>query len=375
MAGALEGLRIVEMAGIGPCPLAGQMLADHGADVVVIDRKSRRADPADVNARSKRSIALDLKSRRGVAAALAIIARADVLIEGYRPGVMEEMGLGPDVCLAANPRLVYGRMTGWGQAGPLSAAAGHDLDYLALSGALSAIGPRDGPPIPPLNLVADYGGGTMFLLFGVLAALVERGRSGRGQVVDAAMVDGVPAMMGLIHSLLAKGLWRGGRASNLLDGGAPFYRCYATKDGRHLAVAPLEPKFFAELCERAGIDPGHKADQYEAANWEERADAYAALFRSRTRGEWMDIFAGSDACVAPVLGLDEVEDHPHNKARGIFTRVGGVLQAAPAPRFSRTPAAPPGAPAAAGGEGEAILREAGCSGDEIAALRRERVLR
>lgn len=363
------------MAGLGPCPLAGQLLADHGADVIVIDRKSRKPDSADINNRSKRSVALDLKSPAGVTAALRIIAAADALIEGFRPGVMEQLGLGPDACLAANPRLVYGRMTGWGQTGPLASTAGHDLGYLAVSGALSAIGAKGEPPVPPLNLVADYGGGTMFLLFGVLMALLECQRSGKGQVVDAAMVDGVPAMMGLIHSLVARGVWKGEREANLLDGGAPFYRCYAARDGKYLAVAPLEPKFFAELCAVAGIDPAHKADQYDTSNWRRRADEYASLFKTRTRDEWVALFAGSDACVAPVLGFDEVENHPHNAARGTFLRVGGVLQAAPAPRLSRTPASAPGLPAAAGGDAEKILRDAGLTGDEIAQLQQDRVLR
>ncbi|OAN68503.1 carnitine dehydratase [Rhodobacteraceae bacterium EhC02] len=369
MAGPLAGLRLVEMAGLGPCPLAGQLLADLGAQVVVIDRAAAPADPTDVNRRGKQSVALNLKSADGLDAARRLIARADILIEGFRPGVMEKLGLGPQECHALNPGLIIGRMTGWGQEGPLSMTAGHDINYLALSGALGAIGPADGPPIPPLNLVADYGGGAMFLVFGVLAALYERERSGRGQVVDAAMVDGVPAMMGLIHQWLARGHWGQAREANLLDGGAPFYRCYATRDGRALAVGPLEPQFFAQLVDLAGLPPEHKADQNDPATWPDRRAAYARVFASKTRDEWTAIFAGSDACVAPVLDWDEVEHHPHNAARGTFLRVGDVLQAAPAPRFDRTPADTPSIPGAPGQDTDRILSELGYADADIARLR------
>lgn len=374
MAGPLAGLRLVEMAGLGPCPLAGQLLADLGAQVVVIDRAAAPADPTDVNRRGKRSVALNLKSPDGLEAARRLIARADILIEGFRPGVMEKLGLGPQECHALNPGLIIGRMTGWGQDGPLSMTAGHDINYLALSGALGAIGRADGPPIPPLNLVADYGGGAMFLVFGVLAALYERGHSGRGQVVDAAMVDGVPAMMGLIHQWLARGHWGQARESNLLDGGAPFYRCYATRDGRALAVGPLEPQFFAQLVELAGLPPEHRSDQNDPATWPDRRADYACVFASKTRDEWMAIFAGSDACVAPVLDWDEVEHHPHNAARGTFLRVGHVLQAAPAPRFDRTPAAAPSSPGAPGQDTHSILSELGYAEADIARLRAAGVL-
>ncbi|MFN7004533.1 MAG: CaiB/BaiF CoA transferase family protein [Roseinatronobacter sp.] len=359
MAGPLDGLKLVEMAGLGPCPLAGQLMADLGADVVVIDRKSAPANPAEVNRRGKRSVALNLKSAEGLEAAQKLIARADILIEGFRPGVMEKLGLGPEACHAANPGLIFGRMTGWGQQGPLAMTAGHDINYLSLSGALGAIGPAGSPPVPPLNLVADYGGGTMFLIFGVLSALYERSRSGKGQVVDAAMVDGVPAMMGLLHQWMAQGQWGQGRETNLLDGGAPFYRCYTTKDGRALSVGPLEPQFFAQLVALAGLPPEHCEDQNAPATWAERRALYAQVFATKTRDEWMAIFDGSDACVAPVLDWDEVEHHPHNAARGTFVRVDGVMQAAPAPRFDRTPAAPPKAPGAAGQETAEILRELG----------------
>jgi len=374
MAGPLQGLQLVEMAGLGPCPLAGQLLADLGADVVVIDRQSAPADASDINRRGKRSVALNLKTPDGLEVARRLITRADILIEGFRPGVMEALGLGPIECHALNPGLIFGRMTGWGQEGPLAHTAGHDINYLALSGALGAIGRAEGPPVPPLNLVADYGGGAMFLIFGVLAALHARSRTGQGQVVDAAMVDGVPAMMGLIHQQLARGDWEQGREANLLDGGAPFYRCYATRDGRALSVGPLEPQFFAELVALAGLPPEHCADQNDRDVWPDRRMLYAHVFAQKTRDEWMAIFDGTDACVAPVLDWDEVESHPHNAARGTYVRVGGVVQAAPAPRFDRTPAAPAGPPGAAGQDTESVLSALGYDPDARAQLRAAGVL-
>lgn len=367
--GPLNGLRIIELAGLGPGPLAGQLLADLGADVIVVDRKAGPASPTDVNARGKRSIALNLKSPAGVETCLRLIERADGLIEGFRPGIMEKLGLGPDVCLKRNPRLVFGRMTGWGQDGPLAQSAGHDINYLAITGALRAIGPSQAPPPPPLNLVADYGGGAMFLIFGMLAALFERQTSGRGQVVDAAMTDGVPALMGMIHGFVASGFWTREREANWLDGGAPFYGCYETADGKYLSVGALEPQFFAQLVALAGLPEAHRASQNERATWAGRRADYAAVFRTRTRDAWMEVFAGTDACVAPVLDWDEVEHHPHNVARGTFLRVDGVLQASPAPRFSRTPAAAPALPAAPGGAAGDILGEAGYGAADIAALK------
>lgn len=372
--GPLAGLRVVEFTGLGPAPLAGQLLADHGAEVVAVDRKSGRADPTDVNRRGKRSVALDLRQGAGVVAARRLLAKADVLIEGFRPGVMERLGLGPEPCLQDNPGLVYARMTGWGQSGPLAATAGHDLNYLGLSGALHAMGRAGEPPLPPLNLVADFGGGTMFLVFGILAALYERQRSGRGQVVDAAMVDGVPAMMGLLHGMRAKGLWRDAREDNLLDGGAPFYRCYACADGKFLSVGPLEPAFFAQMLERAGLPASDSARQMDRAEWPAMHAAYEAAFRQRTRDEWMVLFDGSDACVGPVLDWEEAPHHPHNVARGVFTEVAGVWQAAPAPRLDRSPARTPQAPTAPGADGEAVLRECGYADEELAALKAARVL-
>lgn len=369
MTAALHQLKVIEMAGIGPCPLAGQLLADLGAEVIVIDRASTPADPTDINRRHKRSIALNLKSPEGLKAAQQLIAQADVLIEGFRPGVMEKLGLGPAESLSTNPKLIYGRMTGWGQTGPLAQTAGHDLNYLAITGALHPIGAANQPPVPPLNLAADYGGGTMFLLLGILAALYERNTSGQGQVIDAAMVDGVPAMMGLLHTWFARQWWTTEREANFLDGGAPFYRCYTTADNKYISVAPLEPHFFKELLAKAGIPAEHHDSQYQKANWPERSQHYADIFRQKTQAEWLTIFAASDACVAPVLSFDEVEAHPHNAARGSFVRVENILQAAPAPRFSRTPAKAPIAPTAVGADTDAILKELGYSTEQIATLR------
>lgn len=369
MTAALHQLKVIEMAGIGPCPLAGQLLADLGAEVIVIDRASTPADPTDINRRHKRSIALNLKSAEGLAIAQQLIAQADVVIEGFRPGVMEKLGLGPETCLSQNPKLIYGRMTGWGQTGPLAQTAGHDLNYLALTGALYPLGAADQPPMPPLNLVADYGGGTMFLLLGILAALYERARSGQGQVIDAAMVDGVPAMMGLLHTWFARQWWSTEREANFLDGGAPFYRCYTTADDKYLAVAPLEPHFFKELLTKAGIPAEQHASQYQKDHWPERTQQYADLFRQKTQAEWLSIFEASDACVAPVLDFNALESHPHNAARGNFVRVNQVLQAAPAPRFSRTPAKAPMPPTAAGGDTDTLLSELGYSPEQIATLR------
>jgi len=374
MSGPLAGLRVVEMAGIGPAPLAGQFLADLGAEVTLIARKSAAAHPADINNRGKRSVALNLKHPEGVAAAMALIAGADVLIEGFRPGVMERMGLGPAECAERNPGLVYGRMTGWGQDGPMAQMAGHDINYLGLTGFLHAIGRADDVPTPPLNIGADYAGGTMFLLFGIMAALWERQTSGRGQVIDAAMVDGASALMALVHSMIAMGRWSEARESNLLDGGAPHYRTYACADGKFIALGPLEPQFFAEMIARAGIDDAQRADHTDPARWPERREDYAAIFRQKTRDEWTAIFDGTDACATPVLTWSEAADHPHLAARQTFVVRDGVTQAAPAPRFSRTPADAPRPPPAAGQDTEAALRAAGYDEDTIARLRAEGVL-
>ena len=354
MSGPLASLRVVEFSGLGPAPLAGQLLADLGADVITVDRKPAPADPADINRRGKRSIVLDLKDPEGLANARRLIAASDILIEGFRPGVMERLGLGPETCPET---LIYGRMTGWGQEGPLAQTAGHDINYLALTGALHAMGAAGEPPIPPLNLVADYGGGSMFLVFGVLAAVIERGISGKGQVVDAAMVDGVPAMMGLIHGLLARGHWTEERASNWLDGAAPFYRCYACADGEFISVGALEPQFHALLLEKAGLPAEHQDTQNDPRQWAARRSDYAEVFASKTRDEWAAIFEGTDACVAPVLRFSEAAQHPHMAARGTFQSPNGVLQSAPAPRFSRSVCREIETPRAVGGATEQVLQE------------------
>lgn len=374
MSGPLTGLRVVEMAGLGPAPLAGQLLADLGAEVVLIARKSGPENPTAINDRGKLSVALNLKTPEGVEAAMALIARADVLIEGFRPGVMERMGLGPAPCAAVNPGLVFARMTGWGQEGPLAQTAGHDINYLGLTGILNAMGEADRPPAPPLNIAADYGGGTMFLLFGIMAALYERQSSGKGQVVDAAMVDGAAALMGLIHTFRARGHWSNDRQANLLDGGAPFYGCYACADGKFLAVGPLEPQFFARLVALADLPHAHLADQNDPATWAERRDLYAEVFRQKTRDDWAAIFDGSDACATPVLDWDEAPAHPHLAARGTYTQVAGVPQPAPAPRFDRTPAAAPTAPHAPGSDTRAVLAAAGYDDETLTRLADKGVL-
>lgn len=360
--GALAGLSVVEFTGLGPAPLAGQLLADHGATVTVIDRKPGDADPTEVNRRGKRSLCLDLKSELGLDAARRLIAASDVLIEGFRPGVMERLGLGPDDC---PENLIYARMTGWGQTGPLAQTAGHDLNYLALTGALHMMGAADQPPMPPLNLVADFGGGTMFLLFGIMAALFERQTSGKGQVVDAAMCEGVPAMMGLLHQWQAQGSWSDAREANKLDGGAPFYRCYACSDGGFMSVACLEPQFFAEFIRLSGRDPKECAAQNDRATWPEMRARYAQMFAQKTRDDWTAIFDGSDACVSPVLTPAEASAHAHNQARGTFVAPDGVSQAAPAPVLSRTETPEVKSPTPPGAQSAEILKALGFSSDQI----------
>ncbi|MEM6304449.1 MAG: CaiB/BaiF CoA-transferase family protein [Pseudomonadota bacterium] len=365
MTGPLSALRVVEFSGLGPAPLAGQLLADLGADVIMIDRKAAPADPTDINRRGKGSAVLDLKSPAGQHAALRIIATCDVLIEGFRPGVMERLGLGPDTCPES---LIYARMTGWGQTGPWAQTAGHDINYLALTGALHAMGSADAPPMPPLNLVADYGGGTMFLIFGILSALIERGVSGKGQVVDAAMVDGVPAMMGLIHTMIARGTWSEHRASNWLDGAAPFYRCYACADGKFISVGALEPQFYATLLDKLDLPSELRASQNDSATWPARTAQFTEIFVRKTRDSWAAHFDGSDACVAPVLSFSEAPAHPHMAARQNHREPDGILQTASAPRFSRTPPTAPAPPRAVGADTEAILAQAGLTPAEIAEI-------
>jgi len=341
MGGPLEGLRVVEMAGIGPGPFCGMVLADLGAEVVCIERPGTQRDATDITARGKRHVALDLGTAAGIEAALGLIVKADVLVEGYRPGVMERLGLGPTPCHKLNPRLVYGRMTGWGQTGPLAGAAGHDINYIAVTGALHAIGRAGEAPPPPLNYVGDYGGGAMLLAVGLLAALHEARRSGQGQVVDAAMTDGAALLSSLFYGLKAAGQWTAQRGDNLLDGGAHFYDTYACADGKFVSVGALEPKFFAQLCELCGLEAEFAAGQMERSRWPLMKLRLADVFRTRTRDEWCALLEGTDACFAPVLDFDEAPQHLHNQARGTFVTLDGVVQPAPAPRFSRTPAAQP----------------------------------
>jgi len=368
--GPLKGLRILEFAGIGPGPFCGMLLADLGAEVVRLDRKEGPPGTRqDFVGRGRRSLALDLKSPAAVQAALRLVEGADALIEGFRPGVMERLGLGPEACLARNPRLVYGRMTGWGQDGPLAQAAGHDINYIALTGALWSIGRPGERPVPPLNLVGDYGGGGMLLALGMLAALLEAKGSGRGQVVDAAMVDGAALLMAPIYAMLARGRWRNERGANMLDGAAPWYDTYECADGRYIAVGPIEPQFFDLMIAKLGLDPARFAGRMEPANWPALRAELAAVFCTRTRDDWAALFEGTDACVAPVLDLHEAPAHPHNKARGTFQQREGAVQPAPAPRFSRTPAEPGLPPPLRGEHTEQVLADWGFSGAEIAALR------
>ena len=339
--GPLVGLRIVEFAGIGPGPFAAMLLADMGADVVRIDRPgAAERDKRDVIGRGRRNLVLDLKQRDGLEAALQLLDAADALIEGFRPGVMERLGLGPEAVLARNPRLVYGRVTGWGQSGPLAQAAGHDINYIALAGALGAIGPGE-KPVPPLNLVGDYGGGALYLLVGVLAGIIEAKRSGRGQVVDCAMCDGAASLLSIFFTLLARGQWEERRGSNLLDGGAPFYGTYECADGGFIALGALEPQFYETLCRLAGLEAPEFRERSDRKRWPHLRQKMQAVFKTRTRTEWCAILEGSDACFAPVLGLREASTHPHMAHRNSFVVCDGVLQPAPAPRFSRTPSAIP----------------------------------
>ncbi|MDM0021103.1 CaiB/BaiF CoA transferase family protein [Variovorax saccharolyticus] len=355
--GILSGIRVLEFEAIGPGPFGTMLLADMGADVIRVDRPLPPSDLGpktsgpriDVTGRGRRSVTLDLKQPQARAAALALIERADVLIEGFRPGTMERLGLGPEAALARNPKLVYARMTGWGQTGPLAERAGHDLNYIALSGVLSGIGPAGGKPVPPLNLVGDYGGGGMLLALGVLAALLNVQRGGSGQVVDAAMIEGAAQLGAVIWGLIASGNWKEERATNLLDGGTPWYDSYRTSDGHWMAVGAVESRFYGELIDKLGLAAAGLPAQHDRGGWPRLRDAFEAAFASRTRAEWCAVFEGSDACVAPVLGFSEAPSHPQHLARGSFVEVGGVIQPGPAPRFSATPS---GLPARAPGRGE-----------------------
>ncbi|GLZ15953.1 CoA transferase [Actinomadura sp. NBRC 104425] len=342
MGGPLQGVRVVEIASAAPAPFACMLLGDLGAEVLRVGRASRRRPDerrrVDPLARGRRTVEVDLKSAQGVQVVRRLAAQADVLVEGFRPGVAERLGIGPQDCHAVNPRLIYGRMTGWGQTGPLADRAGHDINYISVAGALEPIGRKGRRPVPPLNLVGDFGGGGMLLAFGIVAALYERDRSGTGQVVDAAMVDGAALLTAFLHGVMASGEWSAERGTNLLDGGAPFYDTYETADGRHVSVGALERRFYAQLLDGLGLDPADLPPQYDRSRWPELRARLAEAFRSRTRDEWEKAFAGTDACVTPVLTPEEATRHPHAVARQGFVEVDGVLQPAPAPRF---PARPP----------------------------------
>ncbi|OYU47772.1 MAG: carnitine dehydratase [Rhizobiales bacterium PAR1] len=372
--GPLAGVRIVEMSGIGPGPFCGMLLADMGADVIRVDRLAA-ADLGfdieiryDIMNRSKRAIAVDIKSPQGVETVKNLVAKADILIEGFRPGVMERLGLGPEVCLAINPRLVFGRMTGFGQDGPMKNLAGHDINYIAVAGALHAIGHKDGPPLPPLNLVGDFGGGALYLAMGVLAALNEARTSGKGQVVDAAMIDGVASLMAMIIGFRQSGMWQNERGMNPVDGGAPYYTTYKTRDGKYMAVGAIEKRFYAELLAKLGLDPKALPDQDDRTRWDELRAHFTLTFASKTRDEWEAIFANGDACVSPILDMDECPTHPLSMARGMYTTVEGVVGPSPAPRFSRTKSKIMGPPVDARKDTRGALQAWGFSDDEISTL-------
>ena len=371
--GPLKGLKVIELQGIGPGPFCGMMLADMGAEVVRIDRASSAGQPSprtDVLARGRKSVAVDLKNPEGVAAVLRLVEGSDVLIEGFRPGVMERLGLGPDICMERNPGLIYGRMTGWGQTGTLAQAAGHDINYISLTAALHSIGEKGRRPTPPLNLVGDFGGGGMLLAFGVVAALFERGSSGKGQVVDAAMTDGSALLMNGLLGMMNTEYWLPERGSNLLDGGAHFYGTYETRDGKYLSIGSIEPQFYALLLEKSGL--GEQPDllpQMDREGWPEMHRRLEAIFRTRTRDEWDEIMLGTDICYAPVLNFSEAIDHPHNAARSTFVDVDGIHQAAPAPRFSRTEPQTPPSPVVPGAHTDEVLQDFGFADEDIQALR------
>jgi alpha-methylacyl-CoA racemase len=373
----LNGFKIIELAGIGPGPFCGMMLADMGAEVIRVERiaaAQATEAPKDVLTRNRRSIAVDLKNPKGVETVLRLVEGADGLIEGFRPGVTERLGLGPEQCQARNPRLVYGRMTGWGQEGPMAQAAGHDINYISLAGALHAIGRPGERPVPPLNLVGDFGGGGMLLAYGMVCGLLEVTKSNEGQVIDAAMVDGTAALMAMFYSMSASGAFDTQRGTNLLDGGAHFYDTYETADGEHVSIGSIEPQFYALLMEKAGLDAEYFQPQMNKGRWGELKAKLTEVFLTKTQAEWCDIMEGSDVCFAPVLNLINAATHPHNVARNSYQEVAGVLQQAPAPRFSRTPAAAIQAPRVPGEDSASVLADFGLTATEVAQLTEQGVV-
>ena len=375
--GPLNGVKIIEVGGIGPGPFCGMMLSDMGAEIVRIERKGQfmLTEPKyDLLLRNRRSVEMDLRKAEAVDAVLRMLEQVDALQEGFRPGVMEKLGLGPDVCLERNPRLVYGRMTGWGQEGPLARAAGHDINYISLSGALHTIGRKGEKPIPPLNLVGDFGGGGMMLAFGMVCALFEARQSGRGQVVDAAMIDGSATLMAMMYGLWGSGIWTDERGENLLDGAAHFYDTYETADGKFISVGSIEPQFYALLLKHTGVDDPAFQNQLDQTNWPTLKERLAEIFKSKTRDEWCEIMEGTDVCFAPVLSLDEASNHPQNRTRNTFIEIEGVVQPAPAPRFSRTATETPNPPPKIGEHTEQVFADFGFCEDEIEALKEAEVL-
>jgi len=379
--GPLKGVKVVEMAGIGPGPMCAMLLSDMGATVIRVDRLEdsglgiAAGNPKfDILTRGRQSVAVDVKKPEGVETILKLIEQADALIEGFRPGVMERLGLGPDVCLKRNPRLVYGRMTGFGQEGPLAKAAGHDINYIALAGALFPLGNAGGPPVPPLNLVGDFGGGAMFLAFGVVCGVLEAKGSGQGQVVDAAMVDGAAYLTSPFYGMLASGFWKNQRGSNILDTGSHFYNVYETKDGQHVSIGSIEPKFYEELLEKTGLKGQNLPAQRDREQWPSMKEKFTALFKTKTREEWNKIMEGSDICYAPVLSFPEAMQHPHNVARKAFVEVDGVKQPAPAPRFSRTKEGVQKPPSKRGADTVPALKAWGFSDSQLQALQQSKVI-
>jgi alpha-methylacyl-CoA racemase len=379
--GPLAGFKVIELAGIGPGPFCAMMLSDMGAEVVRVDRVVPsdlgipKAPKFDLLCRGRRSIAVDLRRKEGAGVVLRLIEKADALIEGFRPGVTERMGIGPQECLARNPKLVYGRMTGWGQEGPLAQTAGHDINYISLVGALHSIGRGNEPPVPPLNLVGDFGGGGIYLAFGIVCGMLEASKSGKGQVVDAAMVDGAASLMTIFYGLRAMGQWTDQRGNNFLDSGAHFYDVYETADGKYISIGSIEPKFYAELLRLTGLEGKELPTQMDRSKWSEMKGILQGLFKKKTRDEWCKIMEGTDACFAPVLSMEEAPRHPHNLSRGTFVEIDGVIQPGPAPRFSRTKVEIQGFPAKPGQDTDVVLREWGFSGTEISELRIARVVR